>query len=170
METQTHRSDSSDGVLGLGSVLIDSLPAELMTADAPARYTVEAVFTRRPDQDEVRGILGSETRVALARAGYPAVELTVSDRRLVIANTSLEELRDGLSQILAERLAEISAGVRSRRDAAAVRVQHAAETEHDRLAAVTALAESVRFDSGSPGSDRDHHADGGDPPVDGHAH
>lgn len=112
----------------------------------------------------------ARVRGALARAGYPAVELTVSDRRLVIANTSLAELRDGLSQVLAERLAEISAGVRSRHDAAAVRVQHATETEHDRLAAVTAFTESVRFDSGSPGSDRDHHADGGDPPGDGHAH
>jgi len=148
METQLRTNDPGAGALGLGSVLVDSLPTELMTADAPDRYTVEAVFTRRPEQDEVRGILGDGTRDLLAKAGYPAVRITVADRRLVIANTSLEELRDGLSRILAERLAEISAGVHSRQQAAADRLQHAAETEHERLAAVTALAESVRFETG----------------------
>ncbi len=148
METQTRRTGEGAGLLGLGSVLVDSLPATLMTAEAPDRYTVEAVFTRRPENDEVAEILGPDTRSALARAGYPLVEVTVSDRRLEIAHTNLEELRDGLAGVLADRLAEISTGVHDRQEAAAVRFQDAAEQERHRAAAVAALAGSVTFRAG----------------------
>ncbi|XPP27766.1 MAG: hypothetical protein ACNYNX_06170 [Leucobacter sp.] len=120
-----------------------------MTVDAPDRYTVAAVFTRRPEDDEIREILGDDTRHFLTGAGYPTVEVTVTDRRLEIANTNLEELRDGLARVLAERLAEISTEVHSRQRAAAARFQHAAESERDRAASVVALAESVRFATGS---------------------
>lgn len=147
METQTRTSGIETATLGLGSVLVGSLPATLMTDKAPNRYTVEAVFTRRPEQDEVIEILGCETRDSLTKAGYPNVEVAISDRRLEIANTNLEELRDGLASILADRLAEISAGVRARQDAAAVAFQNAAVSEMVRTAAVTALAESVTFAS-----------------------
>lgn len=145
METQTRTSGSDAATLGLGSVLVGSLPAALMTDDAPDRYTVEAVFTRRPERDEVAGILGSETREFLANAGYPTVEVTISDRRLEIANTNLEELRGGLARVLADRLAEISAVVRAREDASELRFRDAAASETIRTAAVVALAESVTF-------------------------
>jgi hypothetical protein len=116
-----------------------------MTDNAPDRYTVEAVFTRRPERDEVTEILGSGTRDRLTRAGYPTVEVTVTDRRLEIANTNLEELRDGLAEVLANRLEEISVGLRARQDAAATRFHDAAESEHVRAAAVAALAQSIAF-------------------------
>ncbi|GAB3598553.1 hypothetical protein [Microbacterium tumbae] len=145
METQTRTSGADTAALGLGSVLVGSLPAALMTDEAPDRYTVEAVFTRRPERDEITEILGSETRERLAKAGYSTVEVTISDRRLEIANTNLEELRDGLGGVLADRLAEISAGVRTRQDAAAVRFREAAAGEQDRAASVAVLAESVTF-------------------------
>ncbi|WP_231902631.1 hypothetical protein [Microbacterium sp. TNHR37B] len=145
METQTRTSGGDTATLGLGSVLVGSLPAALMTDEAPDRYTVEAVFTRRPERDEIEQILGSETRARLASAGYPAVEVAISDRRLEIANTNLEELRDGLGSVLADRLAEISAGVRATRDAAAGRFRDAAVVEQARAASVTALAGSVTF-------------------------
>ena len=145
MDTQTRTNGVDAATLGLGSVLVGSLPAALMTADAPDRYTVEAVFTRRPERDEVIEILGSDTRDFLAKAGYPTVEVAVSDRRLEIANTNLEELRDGLASVLADRLAQISAGVRDRQNAAAIIFQKAATSEHARVATVTALAESVTF-------------------------
>ncbi len=145
METQTRTSGTAAATLGLGSVLVGSLPAALMTDHAPDRYTVEAVFTRRPERDEVTEILGEDTRTFLARAGYPTVELTVSDRRLEIANTNLEELRDGLARVVADRLAEISAGVHAKEDAAADRFRDAAASEQVRAAAVAALAESVSF-------------------------
>ena len=148
MKTQTRTSGADVAALGLGSVLVGSLPAALLTDHAPERYTVEAVFTTE--------ILGIETRDRLARAGYPTVEVTVSDRRLEISNTNLEELRDGLAAVLADRLAEISAGVRARQDAAAMKFHDAAETEQARAAAVAALAESITFQASAsakaPGS------------------
>ncbi|QKJ18858.1 hypothetical protein [Microbacterium hominis] len=150
METQTRTSGVDAATLGLGSVLVGSLPAALLTDHAPERYTVEAVFTRRPERDEVTAILGSETRERLTTAGYPTVEVTVSDRRLEIANTSLEELGDGLATVLADRLAEISGDVRARRDAAAVKYHDAAEIEHVRATAVAALASSVAFRVSAP--------------------
>jgi len=163
METQTRTSGVDTATLGLTSVLAGSLPAALMTDEAPDRYTVEAVFSRRPERDEIVEILGSETRDRLAKAGYSTVELTISDRRLEIANTNLEELRDGLGGVLADRLAEISEGVLAKQDEAAVRFRDAAAGEQDRAASVAALAESVTFrtsadrvpGSGSgPGSDQ----------------
>jgi hypothetical protein len=145
METQTRTSGGDAATLGLGSVLVGSLPAALMTEDAPDRYTVEAVFSRRPEREEVTAILGDETRDSLTKSGYPTVEVTVSDRRLEIANTNLEELRDGLASVLADRLAEISAVVRTTREAAATRFADAAASENERTTAVTALAASVTF-------------------------
>lgn len=145
MDTQTRTSGTDVAVLGLGSVLVGSLPAALMTDDAPDRYTVEAVFTRRPVRDEVAEILGSETRDRLARAGYPTVEVTVTDRRLEIANTNLEELRDGLAAVLANWLGQISARVRARHDGAAVRSHDVTGSERARAAAVSSLAQSITF-------------------------
>ncbi|WP_194408831.1 hypothetical protein [Microbacterium cremeum] len=145
METQTRTSGAHAATLGLGSVLVGSLPASLMTDNAPDRYTVEAVFTRRPERDEVAEILGNETREFLATAGYPTVEVRVSDRRLEIAHTNLQELRDGLSTRLADRLAEISDGVHAKQDAAAARSHDRAANEQARVATVAALAESVTF-------------------------
>ncbi|MEV4687984.1 hypothetical protein [Microbacterium sp. LWH3-1.2] len=145
MKTQTRTSGVDAAPLGLGSVLVGSLPAALMTEDAPDRYMVEAVFSRRPEREEVTAILGNETRDCLTESGYPTVEVTVSDRRLEIANTNLEELRDGLASVLADRLAEISAVVRATREAAAFRFAEAAASENERATAVTALAASVSF-------------------------
>jgi len=144
MSTSTRKTGDS-GPLGLSSVLVASLPATLLTDAAPDRYTIEAIFTRRPDPDEVTEILGDGTRAVLTDAGHPDVTLAVSDRRLEIGHTTLEELRDGLAGILSERLATISADVRTRRDEAATRFQDAADHENERAAAVTALAESVTF-------------------------
>lgn len=154
MKTQTRTSGADTATLGLGSVLVGSLPAALMTDEAPDRYTVEAVFTRRPEQDEITEILSSETRERLAKAGHSTVELRISDRRLEIANTNLEELRDGLGGLLADRLAEISEGVRAKQHAAAARFREAAAGEQDRAASVAALAESVTFDTSSDGVSR----------------
>ncbi|KJL38958.1 hypothetical protein RS81_02370 [Microbacterium terrae] len=159
MKTQTGTSGADAAALGLGSVLVGSLPAALMTEGAPDRYTVEAVFSRRPEQEEVTAILGDETRDYLTKWGYRNVEVTVSDRRLEIANTNLEELRDGLAGVLADRLADISAGVRTTREIAAARFADAIASEHDRATAVTALAESVAFTT--TGSTQAHAPDDG---------
>lgn len=145
MNTQVKIAGQDPGLLGLGSVLVGSLPATLLTDEAPDRYTVEAVFTRKTDRDEVAAIQGNETRAYLAANGFPTVELHVADRRLEIANTNLEELRDGLGAVLATRLAEISAALQAERAIATHRYQDASDLEQRRAAAVAALAESVTF-------------------------
>jgi hypothetical protein len=145
MNTQIPPIDADVGLLGLRSVLISSLPTALLTDAAPDRYTVEAVFTRRPDHQEVVEILGNDTRAFLTERGHSTIELRVSDRRLEIANTNLEELRDGLAGILGELLADISIRVKSQRVIAAARSQLAAELEQERATAVVRLAESVLF-------------------------
>lgn len=145
MNPQLKIAGQSPETLGLESVLVGSLPATLMTADAPDRYTVEAVFTRKTDRDEVAAIQGSETRAHLSANGYPTVELHVADRRLEIANTNLEELRDGLAAVIADRLIEIGAALAAEREITAHRFQDASDREQERAASVAALAESVAF-------------------------
>lgn len=135
----------NESPLGLGSVLVGSLPATLMTDDAPDRYTVEAVFTRKADRDEVAAIESSATHDHFFALGYPLVELRVSDRRLEIANTTLEELRDGLAAAITAHLADISDGLSAERVAAAGRFEDANVREQKRAAAVAILAASVTF-------------------------
>jgi len=48
----THRNAGMDE-LRVGAILADALPSELLTADAPDRYTVLAVFNRRPSRAEI---------------------------------------------------------------------------------------------------------------------
>jgi hypothetical protein len=152
MTTQTRTNGSDAALLGIGSVRVDSLPATLLTDGAPATYTVEAIFTRRPDAEELTQILDGDMHQFLTHIGYPKVGLTVSNSRLEIANTNLEELRDGLAGLLSERLAAISHSARDRRHVVAGKFEKAAEHERDRVAAVAALAESVVFEPMHPGA------------------
>jgi hypothetical protein len=152
MNTQMPPIDTDVGLLGLRSVLVSSLPAALLTDRAPDRYTVEAVFTRRPDQREIAEILGNDTRTFLTERGHSTIELKISDRRLEIANTNLEELRDGLAGVIGELLADISIRVKSQRVIAAARSQLAAELEQERAMAVVRLAESVVFSVSNDGA------------------
>lgn len=145
MDTKLKIAGQSPELLGLETVLVGSLPATLMTNDAPDRYTVAAVFTRKTDPVEVAAIEGDETRAYLSAIGFPTIELRVADRRLEIANTNLEELRDGLASVIADRLAEISAALIAERAIVAERFQSASVREQARAASVAALAESVRF-------------------------
>lgn len=141
MNTQLKTADS----LGLTSVLVGSLPDTLMTDAAPERYTVEAVLSRKVQPVEVAAIEGPDVSGHLAASGYPAIQLHVSDRRLVISNTNLEELRDGLASVIADQLERVSGDEREARERAASDRQAASEREHERAAAVVALASSVTF-------------------------
>ncbi|GAB3596581.1 hypothetical protein [Microbacterium tumbae] len=145
MSAQLKIAGQSPDLLGLENILVGSLPATLGTDEAPDRYTVEAVFTRKTDRDEVNAIQGGEMRAHLSANGYPTIELHVADRRLEIANTNLEELRDGLAAVLADRLAEISAALMLEREIAAHLFQDASDREQARAASVAALAASVSF-------------------------
>lgn len=120
-------------------------PPTLLTDEAPERYTVEAVFTRKADPDEVSAIEGPDMRDHLAHNGFPTVELHVSDRRLEIIDTNLEELRDGLAAVLADRLAETSRALVAAREITALRHEEASIREEERAASVAVLAGSVVF-------------------------
>ena len=131
--------------------MTDALPATLLTAHAPERYTVSAVFTRRPSSAEVETILGPVTRAALKAGGYPTVELRVSDRRLHIDNTSLEELSGGLARLLAEQLHRIGVDAATERDRVAAESAVHNQQETDRAALVALAAAAVSFKRRSAG-------------------
>ncbi len=131
--------------LGLTSVLPGSLPLSLGTLTAPDSYQVDAVFNRRPQPEEVSAIHSLESLKALSASGYPAVALHVSDRRLEIKNTSLDQLEDGLATFLADHLAAITASIQKERLAQQSRLASAAEAEGSRAGAIAAKAARITF-------------------------
>ncbi|UAJ81743.1 hypothetical protein IT072_21045 (plasmid) [Leifsonia sp. ZF2019] len=145
MNTQTGSPPVANTELGLGAVLSDALPSTLLTPNAPERYTVSAVFTRRPSRGEIDSIHDSDTRSALTAAGYSTVELRVSDRRLEISNTNLEELSGGLAGVIAEQLHIISVKSQAEHDAFAAEVLDRTQRETDRAALVALAAAAVAF-------------------------
>jgi hypothetical protein len=132
--------------LGLGAILVDTLPTTLMTAEAPDRYTVSAVFTRRPSRSEIDAIHDDATREALSRAGYRTVELRVSDRRLEMSNTNLDELAQGLATVVADRLHVISLKSAADHERFEAEVLRKTRDETDRAALVALAAAAVVFD------------------------
>lgn len=131
--------------LALNRVLVSALPPELGTYHAPSRYTVAAVFTRRPEARELFLLGAPETRQKLDEAGYTAVELQVSDRRLFITNTSLEELKQGLAVVIADLLAQISSEVQEEWALQTERLSVLADEEGRRRRDVEAAAAEVLF-------------------------
>lgn len=131
--------------LGLTSVLPGSLPKSLGTVNAPNSYQVDAVFNRRPQSEEVAAIHSSDSLSALRAAGYSFVTLHVSDRRLEIGNTNLDQLEDGLATFLADHLAAITAGIQQERLAQQARLASVAEAEGSRVEAVDAKAARIIF-------------------------
>ncbi|HEY0248821.1 MAG TPA: hypothetical protein VGC45_11235 [Gryllotalpicola sp.] len=131
--------------LGLSHVLTDLLPRTVHAPGGPERYTVSAVFTRRPSAGEIDAINGSEARNWLDRAQFPNVTVTVSDRRLEIANTNLDELAGGLAAALAGLLSHISALEATRAHLVADELVGYEQHEEKRWAELHARAEAIRF-------------------------
>jgi len=133
--------------LSLVSVLATGLPAELGTPHEPAHYTVPAVFSRRVTQEERARIEDPATASDLAEAtGLDhGLQLTVSDRRLLIKGTNLAELTDGLATALGDMLARLDQDLHSEHDerVAAGEALHAAERQ--RFDAVSQAAAKIRF-------------------------
>ncbi|MDQ0867861.1 hypothetical protein QFZ70_000334 [Arthrobacter sp. V1I9] len=94
--------------LTLTGILASALPKDLGTARAPSRYVVPVVFSRRPEPRELDLLQGSSISRRLDEAGYSDVELRVSDRRLLITNTNLVDLKSGLAQLLGIILNEVT--------------------------------------------------------------
>ncbi|WP_282945913.1 hypothetical protein [Cellulomonas endometrii] len=136
---------TGDDTLRLASILVSGLPAMLGTDDEPTTYTVPVVFTRQVTHPEKTAIEGRDSTQRLAERGYPRVTLKVSDRRLLIGNTTLGQLRDGLAHELVALLTDIDGDLseqRGREDAEAVARESAAA---DRAASVQHLVEEIRF-------------------------
>ncbi len=86
-----------------------------------------------------------ETLQALSEAGYSHVSLRVSDRRLEIAGTGLDELEAGLAGFLASHLASVTAHIQADRAAAQASMAAAVEAEGVRADAIARQAERIVF-------------------------
>lgn len=110
LEPSPETSGRTAGPLRLTTILTSGLPMTLGTPDEPARYTVPVVFSRQVTSREGARIEDPGTAAALEHAG-PQVRLAVSDRRLLIRDTTLAELRAGLAAELGALLRVIAGEV-----------------------------------------------------------
>lgn len=129
------------------SVLASALPDTLHTPDEPDLYTVPAVVSRQVTAQERARIEDPETaRLLAAEVGLaPGLELAVEDRRLLIRNTTLTQLGQGLAEAIGRMLERLEAELLEAKD---VRDHAAADRHTDelaRLAAVAHQAEQIRF-------------------------
>jgi hypothetical protein len=137
---------STESALTLSGVLASALPHDLGTAQGPSRYTVPAVFSRRPQPREVDLLHGTSTSRRLADAGYSDVEIRVSDRRLLITNTNLADLKSGLAHLLGMILREVSSHASQERAERAEELDALGLVEEQRLEALRKAAAEIHFD------------------------
>jgi hypothetical protein len=132
--------------LRLVSILVSGLPTELGTPGEPACYTVPAVFSRQVTAQERARIEDPRTARGLGAHADPDLALEVSDRRLLIKNTTLAQLEAGLAAALAAALRDIA------RELGAEQAQLSADAdardadERGRAAALAPAAAAIRFD------------------------
>lgn len=140
--------DTAGDVLRLVSVLEPGLPVELGTPTQPASYTVPLVFSRRVSAHERQHIEDPRTaaRIAEECGAGPGLRLVVSDRRLLVEGTTLEQLRDGLARALNDMLQELGRELRRVGDERAAAVELHAQDERRRAAAVHAAVSAIRFE------------------------
>lgn len=138
-------------VLRLVSVLPGALPPELGTPAEPDLYTVSAVFSRQVSPQERARIEDPATARQLAETtgAGPGLQLTISDRRLLIHHTNLAQLKDGLAAALAGMLERLGAELFAEQDRRAAEVQSLQVDERERSAAVERAAAEIRFEPGT---------------------
>ncbi|MET0433700.1 MAG: hypothetical protein ABW025_05985 [Cellulomonas sp.] len=132
--------------LRLDSILTSALPALLGTSQAPTQYTVPAVFSRQVSVPERTAIEGPETVRRLAERGYPQVTLQVSDRRLLIGRTNLDQLENGLAHEIALALTDIGRAVSRQRDERAAAATARQSAESDRAGVVQRSVDRIVFE------------------------
>ncbi len=135
-----------DSPLTLSGILASALPNDLGTARAPSRYVVPVVFSRRPEPRELDLLQGSSISRRLDEAGYSDVELRVSDRRLLITNTNLMDLKSGLAQLLGIILNEVTTQADGERTERAEELDALGIIEEQRLEAIRRAAAEIHFD------------------------
>src|SRR4029453_14698867 len=135
---------SPESTLRLTSVV--AVSREAYGREAPPRYTVSAVFSRRVNPAEARSIQGPTTRARLEELGYGHISLVVDDRRLEIVNTSLEELKSGLASAIGSLVREISGQMRVNREQRDEAALVKSMADDARRKEIEALAHEVSFD------------------------
>lgn len=145
--TITHTKPAARySTLTLSGVLAAALPHDLGTARGPASYTVPAVFSRRPEPRELDLLHHEDVGRRLADAGYSDVSLRVSDRRLLITNTNLQDLKSGLAHLIGTILADISRQASAERSNRAEELDALGRLEDQRVTAIQNLAAEIHFD------------------------
>lgn len=135
-------------------ILVDELPRTLGTVEAPERYVVAALFTRRPLPQELDLLRDPSVGERLAAAGYPRVTLGTSDRRLLIGNTNLHELKAGLASTIGTILDEIGRVTARMRSAQAKDAAEAATRDTERAQSVLVEASGIDFTPASHAAKR----------------
>lgn len=148
--------------LRLVSVLASGLPSDLGTSTAPHRYTVPVVFSRQVTAPERAKIENPDTARSLedAAGAGPGLELAVSDRRLLVRNTNLGELKDGLAAALGEMLARLSEDLLTEQDLKAAAAEVLRAGERERFEAVSRAAAEIRFEPAPDSARRGRAAEG----------
>ncbi|MDR5699024.1 hypothetical protein [Agromyces aerolatus] len=144
------RGSDSFEPFAVSQILLNDLPSVLGTIDAPERYTVTAVFTRRPLPLELELLASPATQALLSDAGYPSVGLTTADRRLFITNTNLSELRQGLALVIGRILDGIGARAAETRRSQAREAAELAKRAAERVERVVAEASQIDFSPHNP--------------------
>ncbi|MBU4215581.1 MAG: hypothetical protein KJ792_13100 [Actinobacteria bacterium] len=142
--------------LRLLSVLASGLPADLGTITEPAAYTVPAVFSRQVTHEERLRIEDpAVARRLVERTGADAsLALVVEDRRLLIQNTTLRRLEDGLAAAIGEMLLELDQDLLAAQDRRAAEAGARQAVERTRSDRVIQAAARISFDpSSAAGSD-----------------
>ena len=134
------------GRLALSGVLASALPHDLGTAKAASRYIVPVVFSRRPQPRELDLLHDQSVTRRLAEEGYSDVELRVSDRRLLITNTNLQDLKSGLAHLVGTILREISVQADAERAHRSEELDTLGLLEEQRIEAVRRSAADISFD------------------------
>ncbi len=145
--TPLHDADDPRS-LRLLSVLASLLPDTLGTPEEPPLYTVPALFSRQVTATEREHIEDPVTAQRLAEEiGVPPVlELAVSDRRLLIKNTNLTQLADGLAAAIGTMLDRLGAALLAEMDRRTEAAEVLRSDEQERLDAVERAAAQVSFD------------------------
>lgn len=146
MTTTQDSAVRADSALTLSGVLASALPHDLGTAQGPTRYTVPAVFSRRPLPRETDLLHGEGTKRRLAEAGYSDVDIHVSDRRLLVTNTNLADLKSGLAHLLGSILRDISAQAAQELSERSDELEALGLVEEQRLESLRRAAADIHFD------------------------
>lgn len=133
--------------LRLVSVLASGLPIELGTPEEPALYTVPVVFSRQVTAAEREVIEDPETacRLIEATGTKPGLTFAVDDRRLLIHNTSLRLLKDGLASAIGRMLQQLGSDLIAEQDRDAASAEARMSHERTRVALVAREAAEISF-------------------------